>query len=105
MLARIGPIPGGDGWAVEVKFDGMRCQLRRDGRAVCLPSRPGRDCTEEFPELAAIQSALGDHRVLLDASSSAWTPTAVPTSPACGGGCAPRPKRPAAMASAGRSCT
>jgi bifunctional non-homologous end joining protein LigD len=66
MLARIGPIPGGDGWAVEVKFDGMRCQLRRDARAVCLRSRPGRDCTEEFPELAAIQSALGRHRVLLD---------------------------------------
>jgi bifunctional non-homologous end joining protein LigD len=66
MLARIGPIPGGDGWAVEVKFDGMRLQLRRDGRAVCLRSRPGRDCSEEFPELAAIQSVLGRHQVLLD---------------------------------------
>jgi bifunctional non-homologous end joining protein LigD len=66
MLARAGPIPGGDRWAVEVKFDGMRLQLRRDERAVCLRSRPGRDCTEEFPELAAIQSALGRHRVLLD---------------------------------------
>jgi bifunctional non-homologous end joining protein LigD len=66
MLARIGPIPGGDGWAVEVKFDGMRCQLRREGSSVCLRSRPGRDCTDEFPELAAIQSAVGRHRVLLD---------------------------------------
>jgi bifunctional non-homologous end joining protein LigD len=66
MLARAGPIPVGDGWAFEVKFDGMRLQLRRDGRAVCLRSRPGRDCTEEFPELAAIPSALGRHRVLLD---------------------------------------
>jgi bifunctional non-homologous end joining protein LigD len=66
MLARTGPMPVGDGWAVEVKFDGMRLQLRRDGRAVCLRSRPGRDCTEEFPELAAIQRALGRHRVLLD---------------------------------------
>jgi bifunctional non-homologous end joining protein LigD len=66
MLARIGPIPGADGWAVEVKFDGMRLQLRRDGRAVCLRSRPGRDCSGEFPELAAIQGALGRHRVLLD---------------------------------------
>jgi bifunctional non-homologous end joining protein LigD len=67
MLARTGPVPGGGGWAVEVKFDGMRLQLRRDGRAVCLRSRPGRHCSEEFPELAAIASALGRHRrVLLD---------------------------------------
>jgi ATP-dependent DNA ligase len=66
MLARTAPVRTGDGWAFEVKFDGMRLQLRRDGRSVCLRSRPGRDCTEEFPELALIQSALGRHRVLLD---------------------------------------
>jgi bifunctional non-homologous end joining protein LigD len=66
MLVRTGPIPVGDGWAVEVKFDGMRLQLRSDGRAVCLRSRPGRDCTEEFQELALIQGTLGRHRVLLD---------------------------------------
>jgi bifunctional non-homologous end joining protein LigD len=66
MLARTGPIPVGDGWALEVKFDGMRLQLRGDGRAVCLRSRPGRDCTDEFPELALIQGTLGRHRVLLD---------------------------------------
>jgi bifunctional non-homologous end joining protein LigD len=66
MLARTGPLPNGDGWAIEVKFDGMRLQLRRDGHAVCLRSRPGRDCSEEFPELAAIASALEAHQVLLD---------------------------------------
>jgi bifunctional non-homologous end joining protein LigD len=66
MLARTGPIPVDDGWALEVKFDGMRVQLRSDGRAVCLRSRPGRDCTEEFPELALIQGTLGRRRVLLD---------------------------------------
>ena len=66
MLARTGAIPGGDGWAFEVKFDGMRLQLRRDGRAVCGRSRPGRDCTDEFPELAGIERVLGRHRVLLD---------------------------------------
>lgn len=66
MLARSGPVPVGVGWAAEVKFDGMRLQLRRDEHAVCLRSRPGRDCTEEFPELAGIGRALGSHRVLLD---------------------------------------
>ena len=40
MLARTAPMPTGQGWAVEVKFDGMRLQLRRDGHAVCLRSRP-----------------------------------------------------------------
>jgi bifunctional non-homologous end joining protein LigD len=33
---------------------------------VCLRSRPGRDCSDEFPELAAIAGALARHRVLLD---------------------------------------
>jgi bifunctional non-homologous end joining protein LigD len=73
MLARTGPVPVGDGWAVEVKFDGMRLQLRRDGHAVCLRSRPGRDCSEEFPELAAIAGALGQHRLPLDARASLRT--------------------------------
>jgi bifunctional non-homologous end joining protein LigD len=66
MLARPAPMPAADGWAFEVKFDGMRLQLRCDGRTVCLRSRPGRDCTEEFPELALIEGTLGRHRVLLD---------------------------------------
>jgi ATP-dependent DNA ligase len=66
MLARTAPMPTGEGWAVEVKFDGVRLQLGHDGHALCLRSRPGRNCNEEFPELAAITGALGRHRVLLD---------------------------------------
>ena len=53
MLARTALVPVG-GADVEVKFDDIRVQLRRDGHAVCLRSRPGRDCSEEFPEIAAI---------------------------------------------------
>jgi bifunctional non-homologous end joining protein LigD len=66
MLARTAPVPMGEAWAVEVKFDGIRLQLRHDGHKVCLRSRRGRDCTEEFPELAAVGAALGPHEVLLD---------------------------------------
>jgi bifunctional non-homologous end joining protein LigD len=66
MLARSGPVPEGDDWALEVKFDGMRAQLRWDGRTLCLRSRPGRDCTAEFPELGPIAAALGPRRVILD---------------------------------------
>jgi bifunctional non-homologous end joining protein LigD len=66
MLARSGRIPDGDDWALEVKFDGMRAQLRWDGRTLCLRSRPGRDCTAEFPELRAMAAALGPRTVILD---------------------------------------
>jgi ATP-dependent DNA ligase len=42
------------GRAYEVKFDGMRAQVRLDRRERCLRSRPGRDCTEAFPELTPL---------------------------------------------------
>jgi bifunctional non-homologous end joining protein LigD len=44
----------------------MRAQLRFDGRRVCVRSRPGRDCTAEFPELASIVDALANRCVILD---------------------------------------
>ena len=66
MLARSGPLPEGPGWAFEVKFDGIRAQLRWDGRSLCLRSRPGRDCTDAFAELAWLAASLGHRRLLLD---------------------------------------
>src|SRR4051794_26390822 len=68
MLAAAGrPDPAPEGtWAVEVKFDGIRAQLRVDGDRWCVRSRPGRDCSAAFPELAAVASALAGHRVILD---------------------------------------
>jgi bifunctional non-homologous end joining protein LigD len=67
MLAQTGSAPADQRWAVEVKWDGMRGQLRWDGRRLCVRSRPGRDCTDTFPELAAIGAALGRSRsVVLD---------------------------------------
>ena len=67
MLLRPGTPPAGEGWAVEVKFDGMLAQLRYDGRRLCLCSRRGRDWTAEFPELAELADALGRRQVMLDA--------------------------------------
>src|SRR3954464_3814859 len=56
-----------DQWALELKWDGMRAQLRvaRDG-SWCLRSRPGRECSDQFPELAAVAIAHEGHEVLLD---------------------------------------
>ena len=66
MLLTTGAVPDGDGWALEVKWDGCRAQLRYDGRSVSLRTRHGRECVEDFPELAEIAGVLGDHRVTLD---------------------------------------
>jgi bifunctional non-homologous end joining protein LigD len=54
MLARSGTSTDAEAWAYEVKFDDMRAQLRLDRGKLCLRSRPGRDCTEAFPELARL---------------------------------------------------
>ena len=58
MLATSGLAPEEDGWALEVKFDGMRAQVRHDGSSVRVRSRPGRACSDEFPELDGIRDAL-----------------------------------------------
>jgi bifunctional non-homologous end joining protein LigD len=65
-LASSGVAPTDDAWAMEVKWDGMRAQLRFDGHALCVRSRPGRDCTAEFPELADLHENLADRIVILD---------------------------------------
>jgi bifunctional non-homologous end joining protein LigD len=44
----------------------MRAQLRVQGGKLCLRSRPGRDCTEAFPELAPLPGALRRRRLVLD---------------------------------------
>src|SRR5437763_1789406 len=66
MLLTSGAVPEGDGWALEVKWDGCRAQLRYDGRSVSLRTRNGRECSEDFPELAAIAGPLRKRRVTLD---------------------------------------
>ncbi len=51
---------------MEVKWDGIRAQLRYDADRLCVRSRPGRDCTSEFPELADLQEPLAGRRLILD---------------------------------------
>ena len=69
MLLQSGPPaqPVSGEWAIEVKFDGIRAQLRVDrSRGWSLRSRPGRDCTVQFPELACLADALAAPRLILD---------------------------------------
>jgi bifunctional non-homologous end joining protein LigD len=66
MLLTSAAVPSGDAWALGVKWDGCRGQLRYDGRSASLRTRNGRDCSTDFPELEAIAAALGRHRMTLD---------------------------------------
>lgn len=66
LLTATSELPSRPEWALEVKWDGMRAQLRFDGRRVTVRSRPGRDCTAQFPELHALGDLLED-QVVLDA--------------------------------------
>jgi bifunctional non-homologous end joining protein LigD len=66
MLARSGLPACNDGWAIEVKWDGIRGQLRVDRGGWSLRSRPGRDRTDSFPELGELVDALRRRRVVLD---------------------------------------
>ena len=68
MLATSGGVPEGPGWAAEVKWDGLRGQLRHDGRRTTLRSRNGHDLSSAFPELVAEAGRrLGRETALLDA--------------------------------------
>jgi bifunctional non-homologous end joining protein LigD len=69
MLLAAGEVPDGEAWALEVKWDGCRAQLRYDGRAPTLRTRNGRECSDDFPELLEISDALRKRRVILDAEA------------------------------------
>ena len=98
LLTSTPELPANDGWSLEVKWDGMRAQLRCDGRRVSLRSRPGRDCTAEFPELRSLADLL-DVPVLLDGELVCLDREAYRTSSSFGGVCAPaRPRRSARRA-------
>ena len=66
MLLAAGAVPDGEAWALELKWDGCRAQLRYDGHAVSVRTRNGRECSADFPELAPIAGVLGKNRVTLD---------------------------------------
>lgn len=66
MKAVSGPVPDGDGWAFEVKWDGMRVTSVLGGGTDVARSTNGIDVLGRFPELHRLGDHLGDHRVALD---------------------------------------
>ncbi len=67
MLARLSKLPAGDeGWAVEVKWDGVRAiAYCRPGRLE-LQSRNLNDVTAQYPEVRRLSRTLGAHDAVLD---------------------------------------
>ena len=59
-------LPAGDKWQYEPKWDGFRCLSRRDGKAVEMTSRSGKDLGRYFPEVLELLASLKDGRFLVD---------------------------------------
>lgn len=67
MLARAGELPAREeGWAYEVKWDGVRAIAYWKPGELRLESRNLIDITDRYPELAGLGPALGSHSAVLD---------------------------------------
>jgi bifunctional non-homologous end joining protein LigD len=66
LLAAADGVPDDDGWALEVKWDGMRAQARIEHGQLRVRSRRGVEWTQQFPELADLPPGAPDRSLLLD---------------------------------------
>jgi bifunctional non-homologous end joining protein LigD len=66
MKATNGPLPVGEGWTYEVKWDGMRALCFVDGDSLRVQSANERDVTVSWPELTGLPDALPATTALLD---------------------------------------
>lgn len=58
--------PAGSGWIHEIKHDGYRMMVRRDGAGVRLITRNGYDWTSRYPMIAAAANAIRARSFLID---------------------------------------
>lgn len=66
MKATAGPLPTGEAWCYELKWDGMRLLVGVADGELRLTSANGRDVTTAYPELAGLAGALGVDSATLD---------------------------------------
>ncbi len=59
MQAVSGPLPTDNGWAYELKWDGMRVIATNQASQTELRARSGKDMTTTFPELASLAKGIG----------------------------------------------
>jgi bifunctional non-homologous end joining protein LigD len=67
MLATLGELPrDDDGWAYEIKWDGVRALAYVEPGRLRLVSRNGNDVTAQYPEIGRMGRQLGAREALLD---------------------------------------
>ena len=67
MLATPATVPPEDeGWAFEIKWDGVRALAYCEGGALRISSRRGEDASHRYPELTGLPDALGGRAAILD---------------------------------------
>ena len=67
MMARLGKLPAkDDGWAYEIKWDGVRAIAYSEPGRLRLESRNLNDITAQYPELRRLNRALSSHSAVLD---------------------------------------
>src|SRR5271155_1365055 len=62
--------PSGPGWVHEIKHDGYRLIVRRDGKVVQLFTRRGHDWTERYPGIAATAAELRAKTFTMDGEAA-----------------------------------
>ena len=70
-------VPAGPDWVHEIKHDGYRLQVRRDGDAVRLFTRRGYDWTSRYPAIAATAAKLRASSFTLDGEAVVCGPDGV----------------------------
>src|SRR5215831_11789701 len=70
--------PIGPNWLHEVKFDGYRAMIRRDGAGVRLFTRRGYDWTERFPAIVNAARSIPAKSFLIDGEAVSCDESGVP---------------------------
>ncbi|GGJ89686.1 hypothetical protein GCM10010123_19350 [Pilimelia anulata] len=78
MLATLGTLPAGPGWASEFKWDGVRAVTYVRGGAVNVVTRNDLDVTSHYPELADVAGLAGRREVVVDGEIVALDNRGVP---------------------------
>jgi bifunctional non-homologous end joining protein LigD len=60
------PLPEGEEWAYEIKWDGIRALYYAEGGTARMTNRKGEQITGRYPELEPLAAALGEHSAVLD---------------------------------------
>lgn len=80
MLAKLAELPADESqWAFEAKWDGVRAIARSEPGRLQLLTRNGNDVAQAYPELAALNGALGSHTAMLDGEIVAFNENGRPS--------------------------